>query len=100
MAWQIENFKFDRILIKDHASMRMIYRNISKANLYELIESGEVIEDYPDDFPYPSKLVFKVVGKQPLHLVLAYDDLANCGIVVTIYEVDSQHFEDDFKTRK
>jgi len=51
MAWQIENFKFDRILIKDHASMRMIYRNISKANLYELIESGEVIEDYPDDFP-------------------------------------------------
>lgn len=41
--------------------MRMLYRNIRKDDLEELLHFGEVIENYPDDYPFPSKLIFKMV---------------------------------------
>ena len=52
MAMRFVNQEFESVLVKDHAAMRMLYRNISQAELTELIESGEVVEDYPNDsFP-------------------------------------------------
>lgn len=80
--------------------MRMLYRNISRDDLFELIQQGEIIEEYPDDFPFPSKLVFKIVDGRPLHAVVAFDEESKTRIVVTVYEPDSEHFESDFKTRK
>lgn len=80
--------------------MRMLYRNIRKDELVTLIRTGEVIENYPDDFPYPSKLIFKIVEDRPLHAVIALNEAESQGIVVTLYEPDSEHFEPDYKTRK
>ena len=80
--------------------MRMLYRDISKADLVSLLTDGEIIEDYPEDFPFPSKLVFKIINNRPLHAVIAFNIEKNEGIVVTLYEADSEHFEPDFKTRK
>lgn len=93
-------FEYESILIKDHAAMRMLYRNISKTELYELIKNGEVIEDYSDDYPFPSKLIFKVIGGRPLHAVIAFDYHSKTLIIVTVYEPDSERFEPDFKTRR
>ena len=66
----------------------------------ELLEQGEIIEDYLDDFPYPSKLIFRLVNNRPLHAVVAWSKENLTAIIVTLYEVDSEHFEPDFKTRK
>ena len=33
-------------------------RGIRRADVIRCLESGEIIEDYPDDFPHPSCLVF------------------------------------------
>jgi len=100
MALRFGEQEFDSVLVKDHAAMRMLYRNISQAELSELMESGEVLEDYPDDYPFPSKLIFKMVNNRPLHAVVAMDGLKKVLIIVTVYEPDSQKFEPDFKTRK
>ncbi len=80
--------------------MRMLYRNISKSDLFELIQEGEEIEDYPNDFPYPSKLVFKLVNGRAIHSVVAMDFESKTLIIVTVYEPDQNHFESDLKTRK
>ena len=100
MALRFGEQEFDSVLVKDHAAMRMLYRNISQAELSELLEAGEVLEDYPDDYPFPSKLIFKMVNNRPLHAVVAMDGLKKVLIIVTVYEPDSQKFEPDFKTRK
>ena len=100
MVMRFVNQEFESVLVKDHAAMRMLYRNISQAELTELIESGEVVEDYPNDFPFPSKLIFKLVNNRPLHAVIAMDTENKVLIIVTVYEPDSQKFESDFITRK
>ena len=38
--------------ITAHARERMAERGISTEDLIGLIINGEIIEDYPDDFPY------------------------------------------------
>ena len=41
-----------------HCLERMNERDISIADVKSCIENGEIIEEYPDDFPYPSCLIF------------------------------------------
>jgi hypothetical protein len=36
-----------------------------------VIKTGETIEDYPADFPYPSRLVLGWHGLRPVHVVVA-----------------------------
>ena len=60
---------------------------------------GEVIEVYPADRPYPSCLIFDV-GTKPVHVVAAADPIARICYVVTAYRPGTDHFEDDFRTRR
>ena len=45
-----------------HAIRRMAERDIAVSDVRMVLESGEVIESYPDDQPYPSKLALGSVG--------------------------------------
>jgi hypothetical protein len=78
----------------------MILRNIKREEVEELLQSAEVIENYPLDFPFPSKLIFKMINNRPLHAVVAFSETDKLGIIVTLYEPDELHFEPDFKTRR
>jgi hypothetical protein len=100
MKYHIEDFSFESYLIKDHAAMRMIYRNIKREELEELLGDAEVVENYPLDFPFPSKLILKMINNRPLHAVVAFSEVDKTGIIVTLYEPDLIHFEPDFKTRR
>jgi hypothetical protein len=48
----------------------MFQRRISAEDIRELLESGTIIEDYPDDTPYPSCLVSGKVSGRALHCVV------------------------------
>ena len=61
--------------------------------------SGEVIEVYPEDRPYPSCLMLQAES-EPLHVVAAVDALAEVCHIITAYRPDLEHFEPDWKTRK
>jgi hypothetical protein len=51
----------------------MLEQGISRAAVKNIISTGELIEDYPYDTPFPSGLFFGIWQNQPLHVVISYD---------------------------
>jgi hypothetical protein len=50
------------LLFRVHAIQRLAQRHISVQDVRHVLETGEVIENYPDDIPYPSALVLGWIG--------------------------------------
>ena len=71
-----------------------------RIEVLEVINSGEIIEEYKDDYPYASCLMFKMVNYRPIHVVVASNESEMQQIIVTVYIPDLSKFESDFKTRK
>ena len=88
-----------RIKWYKHAVERMQERDISREDVKNCIMNGEIIEDYPDDFPHPSCLIFgHTVKGRVIHAVVSMDS-ENIGII-TVYFPNTEKFESDLKTRK
>ena len=88
------------VIFKDHAIIRMLERSIARIEILEVINGGEIIEEYKDDHPYPSCLMFKIVNHRPIHVVVAHNERETQQIIVTTYIPDLTKFEPNFKTRK
>lgn len=89
-----------KIVFRVHAVRRMFERGISEPDIQEMLSSGEVIETYPDDKPYPSRLILGTMHARPLYVVAAENALANETVIVTVYEPDPQRWSGAFKTRR
>ena len=89
-----------RLIFRTHAIQRMFKRGIFETDVRDVLESGEVIEEYPDDEPYPSRLVLGWLDGRPLHVVAAYEGETDDTIIITVYEPDPYKWESDFKRRK
>ncbi len=68
-----------RLVFRVHAVERMFGRGISEEDVRHALANGEEIESYPEDAPYPSRLV---------------------TFVITVYEPSLEHREPDFRTRR
>jgi hypothetical protein len=77
----------------------MFQRHISDEQVRVVLETGETIEAYPEDVPYPSRLVLGWVGLRPLHVVVA-DSLPDGVIIITVYEPDVRLWESGFRRRR
>ncbi len=82
-----------------HCLERMNERDISIADVKSCIEKGEIIEEYPDDFPYPSCLIFGPASGGPIIHVVAGSDNEYLYII-TAYVPNLVKFEPDLKTRR
>ena len=89
-----------RVVFSGHAIQRMFERGIGRDHVLAVIARGDMIAEYADDKPYPSRLLLGVVEAKPLHVVLAADEGVGLGIVVTVYEPSVEHWGEDFRTRK
>jgi len=89
-----------RIVYRVHAIARMFERGISEAEVQDALETGETIERYPDDTPYPSRLVLGWYGGRAIHVVAADNLEEDETIVVTVYEPDPTLWEPGFRRRK
>jgi hypothetical protein len=78
----------------------MPVRSIARADVLTVLATGEVVEDYPDDTPYPSALVLGFAGTRPLHVVVALDKRGPDAYGITVYEPSPDKFEPDWKTRR
>ena len=78
----------------------MMERGITRETVKEVLRHGEIIEDYPDDKPYPSALFLEWIRSEPFHAVAAFDFLTERCFVITAYKPDLEHFESDYKTRR
>lgn len=88
-----------KIVISRHAISQMFERNISVLDIEKSIE-GETIEDYPDDKPYPSRLILLFCANRPIHVVLAENIEDKEIIIVTAYEPSLLMWELGFRKRK
>ena len=96
-------FTSDRTLYTRHAREEMRLEEfgpICEQEVFEAVQCGEVIEDYPDDRPYPSALIYgHTEAGRPVHVVCAYADDDDLAIVITVYEPDVSRWT-DFRRRK
>lgn len=92
-------YRNSKIKWSTHCLERMQERDISIDDVGSCILSGEIIENYPHDFPYPSCLIFGyAVNHQILHTVVGMDE--EILYVITAYYPNTKKFMDDLKTRR
>jgi len=89
-----------KLVFRVHAIARMFERAVSEEEVRTVLEGGEIIERYPDDTPYPSRLVLGSAGGRPIHVVAADNRQDHEVIVITVYEPDPALWEPDFRRRK
>lgn len=88
----------DTIQITAHVLKRCHERGITLDKIMICIMNGEIIEDYPSDFPFPSALVLEYKIGCPMHVVAGIGQ--NRLWIITAYYPDLKYWERDFKTRK
>ena len=89
-----------RIEWQKHSLARMLERGLSREAVKQTLLRGSIIENYPDDKPLPSVLVFGLHQGQPIHVVCAFDKASGYCFVITAYTPDSDHFGPDFRQRR
>lgn len=90
----------ERLVFRLHAIQRMFERWISVEDVRQVVSGGETIREYPDDSPYPSRLLLGWIGARPLHVVAATNAADGETIVITVYEPDPSQWEADFKRKR
>ena len=88
------------LIFRDHALQRMFERGISVEDIEFVLAEGELVEDYPDDFPLPSRLLLGFVDERPIHLVVASDASEQASVIITVYTPSLDRWQSDFKERK
>ena len=82
----------DNIYLTLHASKRLEQRGILIDDVISCIMTGEIIEEYPNDYPYPSCLTLGNLNtKCPLHVVVGsnHEQLGNeLRPGMSTYEID------------
>jgi hypothetical protein len=85
-------FKQNRVYYSRHALQEMRndeFGRIFENDVFEAVLSGEIIQKYPEDKPFPSILVFGVTKEnRPIHMVCAYNSSENLLIIITVYQPD------------
>ncbi len=94
------NDSFDKIFYSNHAVKQMFQREILTEEVEFVIKKGETIKNYPDDKPYPSKLLFANCKGRPLHVVCSFNLEENTIIVITAYEPTLDVWVNNFKEKK
>jgi hypothetical protein len=92
--------EYRHLTFRIHALRQMFQRKISDSDIHELLDVGYLIEEYPDDLPYPSCLVSGAVHGRQLHVVMAYNNVDREAIVITAYEPDPETWSENYSRRR
>lgn len=64
------------------------------------IAAGEIIQEYPDDRPLPSRVTLGWVRGRPLHIVSATDSDNETTVIIAVYEPDHSVWDGAFRRKK
>jgi len=78
----------------------MFERRIGMDDVIQAVRVGQVIQEYPDDAPHPSFLLWNGNLAHPLHVVVARNDKGGECVVVTVYIPGTNAWMPDFITRR
>ena len=82
------------IVLTEHLLTRMRQRHIRLDDIKYAITKGEIIEQYPTDYPFPSCLI----NAENLHIVCSIGE--GCLYIITAYRPSQERWEDGGKKRK
>lgn len=81
-----------------HGAEQRIARRLTKREVLETIDSGEIIEDYPDHHYGPVCLLLgKTRESKTLRILVSLQEVVD---IVTVYEPSLDEWEEDLKTRR
>jgi hypothetical protein len=90
----------NRVRIADHADEEAQNDRLAIDEIFHSVENGEIIEDYSEDRPYPSCLIYgNGPDETPIHSVWAYNEESGWVVLVTVYRPDPAQWT-DWKVRK
>jgi hypothetical protein len=96
----IDAIRNHRIRITDHADEEAQADRLSFDEVFISVFQGEVIEDYPDDKPFPSCLIYGDTFRgDPVHSVWAYNYENRWVVLITVYRPDPQRWI-NWRTRR
>ena len=91
--------KSDTLIWTRHALKRLQQRKILQCEVEECIHSGEIIEAYFEDKPFPSCLVFGITSdSRILHTVCSIN--GDFLYIISAYQPTTDKWNADYKTRK
>jgi len=65
-----------------------------------VLENGEIIEEYPDELPYPARLMLAAPEQRPLHVVASDHSDSHKTVIITVYEPNPREWRDGFRRRR
>ena len=80
--------------------MRLRQRGISRLKILDLVDTFEIIEEYPDDKYLPSYLVYFKSRGTVFHVLFAVDVAEDHVRIITAYRPDPEEWGDDLRTRR
>lgn len=85
----------DHVILTQHSAARLLEHE----DVIAAISGGEIIEQYPDDYPHPSCLILGFsVAEKYLHVVCGTD--GEYLWIITAYYPSTDKWESDYKTRR
>ena len=70
-----------------------------QSDIENALLNGEIIEEYDNDYPYPSCLVYGLsLNNKVLHIVCGSNGIELW--IITAYYPDNKEWEENFKNRK
>ena len=100
--YSIEQFrelnKPEAMVLTQHSRKRFAERGINIEDIQFVFKTGEIIEQYQDDTPFPSCLILGSSGERTLHVVASIDE--SLIYIITAYAPSPEKWESDWKTRK
>ena len=100
--YNIEQFRRlnrpEALIITQHSRKRFAERGICIEDIIYTLISGEIIEEYPDDKPFPSCLIMGHSGERVLHIAASINE--DRIYITTAYSPSPEKWEEDSKTRK
>lgn len=96
----LEAINSNKLRVTDHADEEMFADKLILKDVLQSVGIGEIIEDYPNDKPFPSCLVYgKNELNQPIHSVWGFNPKNSWAVLITVYRPNPKKWI-DWKKRK
>ena len=87
------------LIFSSHALKRKFQRAITPESVRAVLDKPQVVAEYADDKPYPSRLLYAMVDQQALHVLVATTD-AGVKVIITVYRPDPLLWSPDFLRKR
>ena len=91
---------YDKIIYTGHSIQRIFERGIEPDQIEKSLVKGEIIEEYPDDKPYPSFLLLNYINDEAIHIVASFDKDNKTIYIITAYHPDKEIWDESNRNRR